>query len=433
MEGAAAALAGAHQGAAPGPAGPGRGAGVHREVRPAHVRALLSAADFRNYWTGSAALALGVGGFLLSTAVSARSLTDSPFLVSLVPVAYFLPLLVGALPSGVLADAVDRRRIVIVSRSVSAAVAGLLTVLTALDRLDYVSLLVLSALTGATVVSEIAARNAYVAQVVRPEQVVSALALGSVQGACARVLAPLLVGWLIVTSGDWAGYLFFAVANLVCAAAFVRIRASGTPARRGQAPLSELADGLRYVRHNPDALAVVTVGVLTGVVGWVFLALLPLVVTDVLHAGTLTLAALTAIVGLGAAPPSLLLAVRGSRPGHDAAAFFLTTLMWGVGVVLYGLAHRVAFAAVALAVAGAGLGLQQIFMRTVLLRICDAAYHGRLMGVLMLTVGANVVGIFAAGALAEIIGVSRVIVLSGSVIVLVPLVVLFLRPRSWRA
>jgi MFS family permease len=393
---------------------------------------LLSQPDYRNYWLGSTAFALGIWGFILSMGYSAKELTDSPLRVSLVSVAYFLPMFLGALPSGVLADAVDRRLTVIASRSVAALGAFGLASLTATDSLGYPALVALSALTGATVVSEVAARQAYVTQIVRPEQVVGATALGSVQGGIARVVGPLVAGALIATSGETAGYLFFAAANLACVVVFLRIKASGKPPRAAGRPVEELVAGLRYLRHHADALAITAIGLLTGVVGWVFLALMPVVVADELGGGALMLGVLSTMVGLGSVPPSLLLALRTGGPRREGRLFVLATLAWGLAVVVWGLTDSPVVAAVALAVCGAGNGLQQVLLRTLLLRIVDPAFHGRVMGTLMLTWGGSVVGTLAGGGLAESIGVGPVIALSGGVIVAITLAVLALRPSTWR-
>lgn len=393
---------------------------------------LLSDHDYRHYWLGSTAFALGIWGFLVSMGVSARVLTDSPLRISLVTVAYFLPMFLFALPSGVLADTVDRRLTVMVSRGVSAAGALVLAALTAGDRLSYPALLALCALTGATVVSEVAARQAYVTQVVRPEQVVGATALGSVQGGIARVLGPLIAGWLIGRWGQSAGYLFFAAANVACVVVFLRIRASGVPVRSGGRPVAELVAGLRYLRRTPDALAVVTVAIGTGVVGWVYLALMPLVATDRLGGGAFTLGLLSMAVGLGSVPPSLALAVRSGRLAREGALFYGSTFAWAAGVVVYGLTSSTGIALAALAVAGAGSGLQQVLMRTLLIRLTEPAFHGRVLGTLMLTWGANVVGTLGGGLLAESLGVGPVIVLSGVLIAAVPLAVLAVRPGTWR-
>ena len=393
---------------------------------------LLSNPDYRSYWLGSTAFAFGIWGFILSMGYSAKLLTDSPLLVSLVSVAYFLPMFVGALPSGVLADAVDRRKTVIWSRTVGTLGALGLAGLTATDALGYPALVALSALTGATVVSEVAARQAYVAQIVRPDQVVGATALGSVQGGIARVVGPLAAGALIATSGETAGYLLFAVANAACVVVFLRIRTSGKPPRAAGRPVAELVEGVRYLRRSPDALAITAVGLLTGVVGWVFLALMPIMVADELGGGALMLGVLSTMVGLGSVPPSVLLAVRSGGPRREGRLFYLATLAWGVAVVVWGLTGSPVVAAVALAVCGAGNGLQQVLLRTLLLRIVDPAFHGRVMGTLMLTWGGSVVGTLAGGAIAESLGVGPVIALSGAAIVAITCAVLVVRPSTWR-
>lgn len=393
---------------------------------------LLAQPDYRNYWLGSTAFAFGIWGFILSMGYSARALTESPLRVSLVSVAYFLPMFLGALPSGVLADAVDRRKTVIVSRSVSALGALGLAGLTATDRLGYPALVALAALTGATVVSEVAARQAYVTQIVAADQVVGATALGSVQGGLARVLGPLAAGGLIAGSGETAGYLLFAVANLACVVVFLRIKASGRPPRAAGRPVAELVEGVRYLLRTPDALAVTAVGLLTGVFGWVFIALMPSVVKDELGGGALMLGVLSMAVGLGSVPPSLLLALRSGHPRREGALFYAATLSWGLAVVVWGLTDSPVVAGLALAVCGAGNGLQQVLLRTLLLRITEPAFHGRVMGTLMLTWGGSVVGTLAGGGLAESIGVGPVIALSGAVIVVITLAILALRPATWR-
>jgi MFS family permease len=394
---------------------------------------LLSTPDYRNYWLGSTSFALGIWAFLVSMSYSARVLSDSPFKVSLVSVAYFLPMFLLALPSGVLADAVDRKKTVIVARGLSAVIAAGLSLLAFLDQLTYPALVVLCFLTGATVVSEIAARQAYVAQVVRPDQVAGATALGSVQGGLARVIGPLIAGALISFAGQAAGYLFFVLANVFCVVVFFRIKASGVPTRPPGHPWAELVEGLRYLRRTPDVLVIVGVAILTGVVGWTYIALMPLVSKDVLQGGPVLLAVLSGAVGLGSVPPSIMLALRRGSPPVEAMLFFGSTIAWGLGVIVYGASTNRAVVILALVVAGAGSGLQQVVVRTLVIRLADPAYHGRVLGTLMLTWGANIVGTLAGGGLAESLGVGPVIVGSGVLIILVPAAALMLRPGVMRA
>ena len=407
------------------PAPPDR-AGRQRSV----AAQILATPDYRNYWFGSIAFALGIWAFLVSMGYSAASLTDSPFLISLVSVAYFTPMFLLALPSGVLADARDRRTTVIGCRLAAAGAALVLSGLTFSGLLGYAGLLALCFVTGATVVLEIAARQAYVTQIVRPDQVAGATALGSVQGGVARVLGPLIAGATISLAGQGAGYLFFAAANLLCVAAFLRIKASGRPPRAPGRPVAELVDGLRYLRAHGDASTVAGVGILTGVVGWVSVALLPSVTQQTLGGGAARLAVLSAAYGLGSVPPSILLALRAGHPPHEGALYYGATAAWGLGVIAFALTSSFVVACLALVVAGAGNGLQQTLMRTLLLRITDPAYHGRVMGTLMLTWGANIAGTLAGGALAESLGVATVIAGSGVLILLIATAFLLRRPST---
>jgi MFS family permease len=396
------------------------------------ARVLLTTPDYRRYWLGSTAFALGIWAFLVSMGYSAKQLTDSPFRVSLVSVAYFAPMFLLALPSGVLADRRDRKQIVIACRAASALVATALTWLVAADALAYPALLVLCALTGATVVLEIAARQAFVTHIVAPDQVAGAAALGSVQGGLARVVGPLVVGGLIASLGQAAGYAFFALTNVFCVVIYLRISASGQPPRAPGRPVHELMEGLRYLRGHPDALTVVSVGILSGVVGWLYIALLPSVNHDTLHGGPVQLAVLTAAIGVGSVPPSILLALKAGSPPYEGAMFFGATGVWGLSVIAYGLTSSTVVACLALAVSGAGNGLQQVLMRTLILRITEPAYHGRVMGTLMLTWGANVLGTLAGGGLANRYGVATVIAASGGLIVAVGAGALLRRPSAFR-
>jgi MFS family permease len=396
------------------------------------ARTLLSTPDYRRYWLGSTAFALGIWAFLVSMGYSAKQLTDSPFQVSFVSVVYFTPMFLLALPSGVLADARDRKQTVVACRLVCTGLSLVLTALTAAGALGYAGLLLLSFAVGVTVVLEIAARMAFVTHIVAPDQVSGAAALGSVQGGIARVLGPLSVGVLIAGWGEWAGYLFFALMNAFCVWVFLRIKASGAPPGVLGHPLAELVDGVRYLRGHGDALAVVLIAVLSGSVGWLYIALLPVINHDELAGGAVQLAVLSAAIGVGSVPPSLLLALRTGSPPHEGLMLVGATVLWGGGVIGFGLASSTLVAFGALLLSGVGNGLQQVLQRTLLLRICEPAYHGRVMGTLMLTWGANVVGTLAGGGLSERFGVTAVVACSGALIVAVPLVVSLRRPSLLR-
>jgi MFS family permease len=385
------------------------------------VRALFALHDFRNYWYGSAIFGLGIWAFLTAMGWTALELTDSAFAVSLVNVVYFLPMFLFALPAGVLADVTDRRLTAIVVRFGGGVVAMVLAFLAGTGHLTFPWLLVLSFLVGASIIGELASRQAYVAQIVSRPQLTNAMALSAFQGGIARVVGPLVAGWLIAQFGDAGGYGLFAATNFAFVWFFLRIRTSGRAAQRQDRNLiSDLTGGFRCLRENREARAVVIISVLSGAVGWVYLALMPIMARDVLDGGAVLLGVLGMAVGLGSVPGTLYLSVR-SGVGGEGRLFLASLLTWGGGIIVFGVVPVVPVAVVALFISGLGFGVQTVLARTLLLRLVAEEFHGRVLGLLMLTWGANVVGTLTAGSLADMLGVGLVVATSGMLIIAVTL------------
>lgn len=384
------------------------------------VRALFGDPDYRRYWGASAAFGLGIWAFLTAMGWSAAELSDTALGVSLVTVVYFLPFFLFAIPAGVLADNVDRKRNAMVSRGGSAVVGLVLAVLAGTGSLTYPLLLGLVFLVGLSVIAELAARQAFVATLVPPQRLVQASALSSVQGGIMRVAGPLAAGALIGLLGQGGGYGLFAATGGLFVWWFAGIRAPGSVERHPDhrpRPVREIMEGMAYLRDHRDALGIVLISILAGMVGWLYLALMPLVARDVLGGGAVLLGVLNMAVGIGSLPGSLGLAVVREDFASEGRLFVAANVAWGLGIVGFALSTVVVLSVALLVLAGLGFGLQVVLVRTILLRIVEPAFHGRVLGTLMLTYGVNVVGTLAGGSLADLLGVSTVVALSGGMIV----------------
>lgn len=379
-------------------------------------RALVGNPQYRRYWASAAVFGISIWAFITAMGWTALDLTDSAFRVSMVTVLYFLPMFVLAIPSGVLADIWNRRYIVIASRGGSAVLVAVMAGMAATGRLTYLWLCLFSIGVGASVVLEIAARQAMLAQLVDSSRLIGATSLTSIQGGVSRVLGPMAVGWLIASYGDAAGYAFFAVCNLLVVYWFFRIRVEPVPVREDRLGMrDDLWRGIQYLRDHRDARAVVTLSILAGIVGWVYIAMLPLMARDVLGGDAATHGYLSMAVGIGSVPGSVALAFS-VRIRHEGAIYVGSIVTWGCGVLLFSLSTIFPLSVAALTLAGLGFGLQTVLTRSLLLRIVDPAYHGRVLGTLMLTYGANIMGTLGGGSLAEIIGVPQTVGLSGALI-----------------
>lgn len=400
--------------AAPSPALPRADEGPRRRLDG--IRTLFGDPSYRNYWIASSLFGLSIWAFITAMGWSALELTDSAFRVSMVNVIYFLPMFLFAVPSGVLADVIDRRRNVLWSRGLSAVLVTVMAVLAATGALTYVLLCALCFLVGLSVITEVASRQALVAQIVPAHRLVGAAALTNFQGGLARVLGPLFAGWLIARTGDGGGYALFVAANIAFVLVFRHVTVQPIERTTQRRPLRDLVDGFRYLRTQRYAAVLVTLSVLSGTIGWLYLALLPVMARDVLGGDAATLGVLSTAVGLGSLPGAIGfgIAVQVRREGRWYLASMLT---WGLGIAAFGLAPSFILAFGALFVAGMGFGMQTILTQSLLLRIVDPAYHGRVMGTLMLTYGANIIGTLAGGWVAETMGAPIVIVATGCAIV----------------
>lgn len=406
--------------------------GPRQVARLDSARRLFGDHDFRNYWFSSATFGLGIWAYITTMGWTALELTGSAFQVSVTNAVYFLPMFLFALPAGVAADAFDRRNVILVSRGASGVAVVVMAVMAATGTLTYPWLLVFSFLVGLSIIGELAARQAFVAHLVEPSDLVNATALTAVQGGVSRVLGPMAAGWLIDTVGDTGGYGLFAGTSLAFVWFFSRIRTPGTVERPAERrPLAEIRDGFRYLFGHRDALGIVGISILAGAVGWIHLALMPVVAKEVLEGGSVTLGLLGTAVGLGSVPGSIALSLtRDFRA--EGRVYVGAMLLWGTAIVGFGYSRWLGVSVVALGLAGVGFGTQVILVRTILLRIVERNYHGRVLGTLMLTWGANVIGTLTGGSLADIVGVSHVVGFSGATIIAVTLGIVAWNPRLLR-
>ena len=401
-------------------------------IRWADYLGPIRSRDYRYYLASAFAFSFGIWLQLTALGWVALELTDSAFLVTLANVFWFIPFFVLALPAGVLADRLDRRLILIVVRSVGAVIVAVMAYLAFAGLLTYPLLLGLTLLAGTTVILDLPARQSFVAMLVKPSELVNAMAMVSMEGSISRLAGPLLAGLALSTVGAGGAFGAFALLNLLFVAFMLMVRTSGAVERTaGSSPARELTEGLRYIREHRDVMALVLVSVLTGSVGWVYLALMPVVTKEVLDGGAVTLGILGMAVGVGAMPGGMFLAFAPDlrSPGR---AFVGGLLLWGVAVMLFAYSPWVATSLLALGVAGLGFTMQIVLVRGMLLRVVDREFHGRVMGAMNLTWGANIVGTLAAGWLAEVLGVSIAVALSGALIVVAALGIVAWHPRLLR-
>jgi MFS family permease len=257
--------------------------------------------------------------------------------VSLVQAATMLPVLLLALPAGTLADTFDRRRLLLAVQIALFTVAGVLTVLTALDRMPPPLLLVFTFLLGVGQALTLPTWQAVIPEVVPRDELPAASALGAVNTNLARSAGPAVAGLLVAHIGSAAVFGLNALSFAVFAVALLAWRRSprtGTSQAERFGPA--LRAGGRYVRYSPVVRALLVRVVLFVLPGSVVWGLLPLVARQELGLGAGGYGILLAALGVGAIAGALLMPrIRGwLTPGQ---LIVLAGLVYGLALVVVAL------------------------------------------------------------------------------------------------
>ncbi|MEA2535494.1 MAG: hypothetical protein QOJ93_3305 [Actinomycetota bacterium] len=221
-------------------------------------------------------------------------------LVALVQTATTLPVVLFALPAGVLADIVDRRRLLIGSQVFQTVVAGVMAVLSARGSLHPALLLGLTFLLGCGAIFSLPAQQAIIPDLVPRADLASASALGGMNQNLARAVGPALAGAAVARLGASAVFGLNAVSFVV----FAIVLAAWHPPRAVQEGRERLGAallaGTRYIRYSPVVRRILLTAALFSIPGSAIWALLPVVASHRLGLGAGGYGVLLAALGVGA-------------------------------------------------------------------------------------------------------------------------------------
>ena len=308
---------------------------------------------FTVIWVASVVANIGTWMYTAASGWLMTGLNPDPLIVALVQVAAGLPIFLIAIPSGALADIVDRRRFLIVGEAANTAIAALFAGLVALGLVTPGVLLVFTFLIGAFGALTAPAWQAVTPLLVPKRDLLPAIAANSVGFNISRVIGPALGGALAAAFGIAAPFWINAASNLGVNAGLQWWR---PPKRdRGRLPAERffpaIRTGLRYARHNPHLHATLVRAIGFFVFASAYWALLPLVARTQIAAGPELYGVLLGAIGAGAIGGVFVLPAAKARLGADGVVA-AGTLGTALALVLFGLARSSAIALVASALAG---------------------------------------------------------------------------------
>jgi MFS family permease len=356
----------------------------------------LRTRNFRLYASGQALSLIGTWMQRLGQEWLVLELTGSGRWLGVVAALQFLPLLVVGSWGGLLADRVDKRRLLLVTQSAAGVLAALLGVVTLTGAVRLWMVLVLALALGIVTALDNPTRQAFVIEMVGIDDVANAVTLNSVMINAARAIGPAIAGVLIVAAGMAPTFLINAASYGLVVVALTAMDPErlqrGVPAVR--AP-GQLREGLRYVARTPALRTPLLLLVVAGMFAYEFTVTLPLLARYAFEGDARTLGILNSALGIGAVVGGLVTAGR-DAPTDRSTVF--AALAFGGLLLVTAAAPTLWLAAVALLLTGA-VSITFLASANALLQLrTSAEYRGRVMalwGIALLgttPIGAPIVG-----------------------------------------
>lgn len=375
------------------------------------ITALRVSAAFRRVFVAQLVSSIGSQVTLIALMYQVYHLTGSELKVGLLGLVQVVPTMTLALLGGAIADAMDRRRLLVLVQVALFMASGSLALLALMEAPPLWLLYVLAAASSAFAAIDGPARTAVVPMLVAHAELRSAIQLREVLTQSGRVLGPVIGGILIAAVGVPAAY---AVDALSFAFAFVLFLGlpSLMPLARRKVELSAIVEALQFVRRRP-ALAATFWADLAAMILGMPRAVFPALAVAVYHIGPGKLGLLYAAPAAGAVL-GLGFAGLTSRVRREGLAVLICVSVWGAAMAVFSLTPWLWFALVLLAVAGAADMVSAIFRQTMLLTIVPDELRGRLSSVhIMVVTGGPPLGDLRAGAAADFVGLRTSLVASG--------------------
>lgn len=283
---------------------------------------------FRAIWTANLFSAIGSSVQSVGAAWLMTDLTSSHRLVAMVQSSVTLPIMALGLFAGAIADNFDRRRVMLAAQIVMLVASAVLAVITFEDRVDPVSLLVLTVVLGAGTALNSPAWQASVRAQVGPEDLPQAISLNTIAFNLARSIGPALGGLLISFADVAAAFALNTVSFLAMIWVLLRWRPE-SPAPVRQPILPSIRDGLKFCFSSAPLRKVLLRGFSVGFGIAAYQALIPIVVRERLHGSEFDFGVVLCSFGLGSILAAL--ALPGTRRS------FGTERVVGLGTFSYAL------------------------------------------------------------------------------------------------
>ncbi|MGA9643543.1 MAG: MFS transporter [Terriglobales bacterium] len=385
--------------------------------------------DFRLMWIGACTSSIGTWMQIVAQGWLIYRLSHSAFLLALDQFLGGIPIFLFSLIGGVVADRVERRRILLGSQYVQMASAGLLTILIIMGLTHVWPILCLSFVSGLAQAFGGPAYQALIPTLVDKEDMPNAIALNSIQFNVAVMVGPALAGQALAKLGETWCFGLNAVSFLAPVISLSIITARFLPQKTKESVFTSLKEGIKFVRNQPSMEALILLAFCMTFLSMPMRTYFPVFVKDIFHRGPETYGNLLALMGLGSIVGSLGVAGMGNikRKGRLALTALMTL---GVGISGFAWSRWLPFSGTMLVLVGASMMAVFANVNSLVQLITTNEMRGRVMSVYNFAFrGGMPMGNLLSGWLVPIFSVPIVLGVNGMLLVVLALYFLVVQRR----
>lgn len=381
----------------------------------------LRVTHFRNYLLGAFLSEIGNQMQVVAVAWQVYDITRNPVSLGLIGVANFLPIIIFSLIGGLVADKVDRKKLLVVSQGAQLILAVILFSLTLSHTITPGMIYLILVLVSTTQSFSIPARQSVLPHLVPKKYFMNAVSLNVLQFQGATMIGPAIAGFLIGGVGVVAVYFFNALSFLFFIAAILSLN---VPLQKHDADevefsMDSIMEGIKFVTKTPILYTTMILDFCVTFFGTATI-LMPVFAQDVLRVGPQGLGLLYSAPAIGGVMAGLLVSTLHSKIKHQGKVIIASLVLYGLATIGFGLSKIFYVSIFFLVLVGFGDMVSTIIRNTIRQVITPDHLRGRMASVMRIFFqGGPQLGDMEAGFLAKAIGGPASVVVGGVGVLLV--------------
>jgi len=374
----------------------------------------LQSRDFRLLWIGQLISMSGSQMQIVALNWHIYLLTHSALALGLIGMVRFIPIVIFSLIGGTVADALNRKKLMMINQTCQGIFALILALQTFTHTISPLSIYILTALAAVSISFDTPARQAMIANLVKREHLPNAMSLNSIMFQTGSIIGPALAGFVIASFGIGNVYVWNALSFIAGIGALILMHSTGNIKSESAIPISlaSIHEGIKFVKSKTliwstmilDFFCTFFAGANT---------LMPIFAKDILPVGPQGLGLLYSGISIGSVIAALVLTHLGTLKNQGkillSAVFF-----YGLFTIIFGLSKNFWLSFLALMVVGAGDGVSTVLRNTMRQMVTPNHIRGRMTSINMIFfMGGPQLGEFEAGSMAALVGAPLSVVIGG--------------------